>query len=584
MRPRRGWIGSRDRRPDRSTCTSMCCSRAGSATGARSTRRCSASRWEGTGARGGDRETIGDRRDRPLHGPGVRPGLPAVLSADREAERRGSPSGRERQCRGDQPGARPGLRRWRSRPASRCGERGRGRAARARDPRRRHGPRGRGDHGRRRPCVFAVPALQGRQGSGDERRCLRGPRPPGHAGCAGRFRGCRGARPGGGARLRPGRAYAAGRGPPARRGAGSDRGGRGGRGAGRRETPRQPRAAGARHRASAGCGGSLVSGGREEAGRRERPGAGHAAVLGAGSWGTALALHLARSGRQTILWARSERAAEALRGARENAGYLPGQRVPEALKVTGHLREALRGAGIVLFVVPAQWSRPIYRAASAHLEPSADLVIASKGIEEDRLLRLSEVLTQEAGGVAGRRATVLSGPSFAVEVARGDPTAVVVASEDMRSAARVQEALSRANLRVYRSSDLVGVELAGALKNVVAIATGIAEGLGFGTNTRAALITRGMAEIARLGTRLGGRPATFAGLAGAGDLVLTCTGALSRNRSVGLEGGRGRKLQDLLAGLRMIAEGAATSRAAVAPGRRHRTEMPIACQVHAVPC
>ena len=325
-----------------------------------------------------------------------------------------------------------------------------------------------------------------------------------------------------------------------------------------------------------------MSGGREEAGRRERPGAGHAAVLGAGSWGTALALHLARSGRQTILWARSERAAEALRGARENAVYLPGQRFPEALKVTGHLREALRGAGIVLFVVPAQWSRPIYRAASAHLEPSADLVIASKGIEEDRLLRLSEVLTQEAGGVAGRRATVLSGPSFAVEVARGDPTAVVVASEDAEAAGRVQSDLSHGNLRVYRNADRIGVEIAGALKNVVALATGVAEGLGFGSNTRAALITRGMAEITRLGVRLGGRTGTFAGLAGAGDLILTCTGALSRNRSVGIEVGRGRRLEEVLRGMRMVAEGVATTRAAVALARHHGVDLPIAQKVHDV--
>ena len=317
-------------------------------------------------------------------------------------------------------------------------------------------------------------------------------------------------------------------------------------------------------------------------GAREDRNETRAAVLGAGSWGTALALHLARSGIPATLWTRNQRTAAALREAGENAAYLEGQRFPPDLEVTAELSEATRGARLVLFVVPAQFCRPVFRAAAPHLPPAADLLIASKGIEEGTLLRLSEVLTQEAGGAAGRRATVLSGPSFAAEVALGDPTAVVVASEDMRSAARVQEALSRANLRVYRSSDLVGVELAGALKNVVAIATGIAEGLGFGTNTRAALITRGMVEIARLGTRLGGRPATFAGLAGAGDLVLTCTGALSRNRSVGLEVGRGRKLQDILAGMRMIAEGVATTRAVVALGRRHDIEMPIAARVHAV--
>ena len=307
-----------------------------------------------------------------------------------------------------------------------------------------------------------------------------------------------------------------------------------------------------------------------------------AAVLGAGSWGTALALHLARSGTPTRLWARSAGAADSLRRTRENVDYLPGHRFPEDLQVTDSLGEALGGAGLVVFVVPAQWSRPVYRATAAHLEASADLVIASKGIEQESLLLLSDVLAEEAGEAAGRRAAVLSGPSFAAEVARGDPTAVVLAAADAQAAARVQSVLAHANLRVYTSADRIGVELAGALKNVVAIATGIAEGLGFGSNTRAALITRGMAEISRLGTGLGGRPETFAGLAGAGDLILTCTGALSRNRSVGLEVGRGRRLDDVLAGMRMVAEGVPTTRAAVALAGRAGVDMPIARQVHAV--
>ncbi len=307
-----------------------------------------------------------------------------------------------------------------------------------------------------------------------------------------------------------------------------------------------------------------------------------AAILGAGSWGTALALHLSRSGEAVALWARSGRAAAAMREAGENTAYVAGHRFPPGLEVSERLDEALEGARLVLFVVPAQFCRPVFRAAAAHLPPGADLVIASKGIEEGTLLRLSEVLTQELGEGAARATAILSGPSFAAEVARGDPTAVVVASEDPQAAARVQEVLSRGNLRVYRNSDRVGVELAGALKNVVAIATGIAEGLGFGTNTRAALITRGLAEIARLGTRLGGRPETFAGLAGAGDLILTCTGALSRNRSVGIEVGRGRELRDVLAGMRMVAEGVATTRAVVALAGRHGVEMPIAEKVHAV--
>jgi glycerol-3-phosphate dehydrogenase (NAD(P)+) len=321
--------------------------------------------------------------------------------------------------------------------------------------------------------------------------------------------------------------------------------------------------------------------GRERTARRSRE-AGKAAVLGAGSWGTALALHLARSGDEVTLWARSQEGADALRTIGENTVYLAGHRFPRNLEVTGLLDEALRDARLVLFVVPAQHLRPVFRGAASHLAPSADLVIASKGIEEGSLLRLSEVLAREAGEEAGRRAVVLSGPSFAAEVARGDPTAVVVAGEDLGAASRVQERLSRDNLRVYCNRDRAGVELAGAFKNVVAIATGIAEGIGFGSNTRAALITRGMVEMARLGTRMGGHPETFAGLAGAGDLILTCTGALSRNRSVGVEVGRGRTLPAVLSGMRMVAEGVATTRAVVALAEAHGVEMPIAAQVSAV--
>jgi glycerol-3-phosphate dehydrogenase (NAD(P)+) len=307
-----------------------------------------------------------------------------------------------------------------------------------------------------------------------------------------------------------------------------------------------------------------------------------AAVLGAGSWGTALALHLARRGAATTLWARRPERAAAIRKARENTDYLPGHRLPENLEVSDDLGRALEGAGLVLFVVPAQASRSIYRDAAGHLDGTADLVIASKGIEEGTLSRLSEILAGTLGPGSKERVTALSGPSFAMEVARGDPTAVVVAGTDDRVTRSVQSAVSWGNLRAYRNTDLVGVELAGALKNVMAIATGIAEGIGFGTNTRAALITRGLAEIARLGTALGGRAATFAGLAGAGDLILTCTGSLSRNRAVGIEVGRGRPLQEILSGMRMVAEGVATTRAAVALASRHGVDMPIARKVHDV--
>ena len=307
----------------------------------------------------------------------------------------------------------------------------------------------------------------------------------------------------------------------------------------------------------------------------------HVAVVGAGSWGTALAIHLARIGTTCRLWARGDRAAD-LVADRENRVYLPGYRLPDEVHVTGDLSEALRGAGTVLFVVPAQASRDIFRQSGQHIERSADLVIASKGIEQESRLRLSEVLSQELGPAVEGRCAVLSGPSFAAEVARGDPTATVVAASREATARRVQEALSGGHLRVYRNSDLIGVELAGALKNVMAIATGIVEGIGLGSNTRAALITRGLAEITRLGTAMGGQSGTFAGLAGAGDLVLTCTGALSRNRSVGLAIGKGRRLKEVLGGMRMVAEGVATTRATVALAAECDVDMPIARKVHEI--
>jgi len=305
------------------------------------------------------------------------------------------------------------------------------------------------------------------------------------------------------------------------------------------------------------------------------------AVIGAGSWGTALAIHLARNGAPCLLWARGERAAE-LQERRENPTYLPEHPFPETLKVTGDLGEALSRAEVVLFVVPAQASRSIFRQAAQLIRPGIDMIIASKGLEQRTRLRLSEVLAQEIGLEAALRCTVLSGPSFAAEVVRGDPTAVVVAGQSPEATKRVQGVLSAGNLRVYRNSDLIGVELGGALKNVMAIATGVVEGMGLGDNTRAALITRGLAEISRLGTALGGNAATFAGLAGAGDLILTCTGSLSRNRSVGMAVGRGRGLAEVLGEMRMVAEGVDTTRAVVALAAEKGVEMPIAGKVHEI--
>ncbi len=304
-----------------------------------------------------------------------------------------------------------------------------------------------------------------------------------------------------------------------------------------------------------------------------------AAVLGAGSWGTALASHLAQLGVETVLWARRPELAAAIRDSGANRDYLPGFALPPNLMVTGRLEEALSGRGLVLSVVPAQATRPILRQAASGLAAEADLVIASKGIEERSGLRLTQVANEELPPALRARIGVLSGPSFAAEVAKGDPTAVVVAARDGRVAERVQAALSGRNLRVYRNADPIGIELGGALKNVIAIATGIVEGLGFGSNTRAALITRGLAEMSRLGVALGGQAATFAGLAGMGDLVLTCTGLLSRNRTLGVEIGRGRRLDEALAGTRTVAEGVATTRAVVALAARHVVDMPIATRV-----
>jgi len=305
-----------------------------------------------------------------------------------------------------------------------------------------------------------------------------------------------------------------------------------------------------------------------------------AAVLGAGSWGTALAIHLARSGVETTLWARRSECAEQLGRDRENAAYLPGCTFPDRLQASADLAGALAGRRLVIFVAPAQRSRTLYRAAAPLIDPQADRVIASKGIEESTGLRLDQVMAEESPG--GKPCVILSGPSFAEEVARGQPTAVVVASADEETARRVQEQVAAGTLRLYRNRDPVGVALGGALKNVMALATGIAEGTGLGLNTRAALLTRGLAEMTRLGVAAGGTVATFAGLAGIGDLVLTCTGGLSRNRSLGIEIGRGRRLEEVLQERRTVAEGVATTRAALALAARHGVDLPIASQVRDV--
>lgn len=303
------------------------------------------------------------------------------------------------------------------------------------------------------------------------------------------------------------------------------------------------------------------------------------AVIGAGSWGTALAVHLARAGRPVRLWARDEALAEEMIVHAANPRYLPDVALPPEVMPTPSLAAALERAQFVVFAVPSHGLRAVVRAAAPQVPADAVVVSAAKGLESGSLQRMSQVIEEEIGPAP---VVVLSGPSFAAEVARGLPTAVLAASSDSRAAARVQEQFRGRGLRLYASDDVTGVEIGGALKNVIAIAAGVVEGLGLGQNAMAALITRGLAEISRLACAEGGRRDTLAGLSGLGDLVLTCTGSLSRNRHVGIELGRGRRLSDILAGMHMVAEGVRTSDAALALGERHGVELPIAAQMAAV--
>ena len=304
------------------------------------------------------------------------------------------------------------------------------------------------------------------------------------------------------------------------------------------------------------------------------------AILGAGSWGTALAIHLARAGHAVRLWARDEAFVQELRDRRANDRYLPGLPLGDGVAATHSLEEALGGARFVIVAVPSHGLRAVIRRATPYLERGAILVSATKGIEVDTLQRMSQVIEEETAGCC--RIVVLSGPSFAQEVAVGLPTAVLAASIDGTAAEAVQEHFRGPGLRLYVNHDVAGVEIGGALKNVIAIAAGCVEGLRLGHNALAALITRGLTEMSRLALAEGGRRDTLAGLSGLGDLVLTCTGDLSRNRRVGIELGRGRPLDDILAATRMVAEGVRTTRAALALGARHGIELPIAAQMQEV--
>ena len=303
-------------------------------------------------------------------------------------------------------------------------------------------------------------------------------------------------------------------------------------------------------------------------------------VMGAGSWGTALARHLAGKGVPTTIWAREPEVVAAIAIERENTVFLPGVALPESLTVTGDLDAALQPATVVVNAIPTQFIRSVFADRAAVLADCEILVSVSKGIEVGTLLTPSEVFAEILPATLADRMVSLSGPSFAREVAAEHPTAVVAASKDVESAHRVAELLSNEALRVYSSDDIIGVELGGALKNVIAIAAGIADGLRFGSNTMAALLTRGIAEISRLGVAKGGNPLTFAGLSGMGDLVLTCTGELSRNRSVGQAIGRGKTLQEVLDDMQMVAEGVKTTLGARELAARFGVEMPITEQVY----
>ncbi len=309
------------------------------------------------------------------------------------------------------------------------------------------------------------------------------------------------------------------------------------------------------------------------------------AIIGSGAWGTALAISLARRGDHAItLWSHTSSVAESIGSHRENRQYLPGHPVPHAVRATANLGDALAGAEIVLGVMPSTHVAALYRAMQPHFAENAVLVSATKGVVSagDQHLRISQVIAQ-ALGPAAPSCGVLSGPSFAQEVAAGQPTAMTIACADNATATRLQDALSGPALRLYTSDDVIGVELGGALKNVIAIATGMVEGLGLGHNSAAALITRGVAEITRLAVACGGRRETMAGLAGLGDLVLTATGGLSRNRQVGVELGKGRSLSDILASMGgKVAEGVETTRAALGLAAEHGIEMPITEQVDAI--
>ena len=310
------------------------------------------------------------------------------------------------------------------------------------------------------------------------------------------------------------------------------------------------------------------------------------AIIGAGAWGTAISVVLGRKGVHHVrLWAHEPEVCESINLRHVNDLFLPGELIPEGVSASNTLEDVLRSAEIVVSVMPSHHARRLFQAMLPHLNPEMLFVSAAKGIENDSFLRMTEVITELVISGKGFRPRLgaISGPTFAKEVARGNPTAITVASTDKELAGRIQNDFSDPRFRIYTNDDVVAVELGGALKNVVAIAAGVCDGLNLGHNSIAALITRGLAEITRLAVACGGRAETMAGLAGLGDLVLTCTGGLSRNRAVGVELGQGRRLDDIITGMHgMVAEGVLTTNAAVGLAHKMGVEMPITEQMHAV--
>jgi glycerol-3-phosphate dehydrogenase (NAD(P)+) len=306
------------------------------------------------------------------------------------------------------------------------------------------------------------------------------------------------------------------------------------------------------------------------------------AIIGAGAWGTGLSIILGRKGTHRVrLWAHEADVCQSINARRVNQQFLPGREIPETVSASNDLAAVIAGSQVVLSVMPSQHCRKLFERMRPFIPPQAFIISATKGLEESSLLRMSEVIAQVLPGTNAIGA--LSGPSFALEAARGDPTAITIASADSELQQTVQREFSGPTFRIYTNSDVVGVELGGALKNIIAIAAGICDGLGFGHNSVAALITRGLSEMTRLVVACGGRAETMAGLAGLGDLVLTCTGGLSRNRSVGVELGRGGNLPEIIASMHgMVAEGVFTTTAAVGLALARNVEMPITEQMHSI--